>query len=110
MACSRISLTKDLANTPRAVIGVVGSTGTGKSQLAVELAEHVKSAGGAFSDAEIISADSMQTYKGLDVITNKAACDEMRGITHHLLSFLEPGEEYDITQFIADATRLVRDC
>lgn len=50
----------------------------------------------------------MQTYEGLDVITNKAAADEMRGIPHHLLSFLHPGEEYDITQFISDATRLVR--
>ena len=90
------------AKTP--ILAVVGSTGTGKSQLAVEMAEYVKRSG----DAEIVSADSMQTYEGLDVITNKAAPEEMRDIPHHLMSFLEPGHEYDITQFMSDATRLVR--
>ncbi|WFD06128.1 leukotriene-A4 hydrolase [Malassezia vespertilionis] len=89
---------KDLAPSP-AVVSVLGSTGTGKSQLGVELAQLV-------GDAEIISVDSMQTYKGLDVITNKAAPAEMQGIPHHLLSFLAPCEEYDITQFVQDATQL----
>lgn len=83
------------------LLAVVGSTGTGKSQLGVELA--------SLTHAEIVSADSMQTYEGLDVITNKAPADEMRGVPHHLLSFLPPTHEYDITQFVADATRLCTD-
>ena len=88
------------------VLAVVGSTGTGKSQLAVELAELVRTGGLPSASAEVISADSMQTYRGLDVITNKAPRQEMRDVPHHLLSFLEPGREYDITQFRADAQRL----
>lgn len=51
----------------------------------------------------------MQTYEGLDVITNKAPADEQRGVPHHLLSFLPPTHEYDITQFLADATHLCTD-
>ncbi|WFD34894.1 leukotriene-A4 hydrolase [Malassezia cuniculi] len=102
------SLTQDIAvPLKHMAVGVIGSTGTGKSQLAVELAEFVRSRDiGGYSDAEVISADSMQTYEGLDVITNKADADEMHGVPHHLLSFLPPGDEYDITQFISDATRL----
>lgn len=86
------------------VVAVIGSTGTGKSQLAVELAEHAAATGLA---AEAISADSMQTYRGLDVITNKADAAETRGVPHHLMSFLPVGDEYDITQFVADAQRLI---
>ena len=85
----------------RDVVAVIGSTGTGKSQLAVDLARHAAQHLGMH--AEAISADSMQTYVGLDVITNKADASEMEGIPHHLLSFLSPGQEYDITQFVADA-------
>jgi len=85
------------------VVAVIGSTGTGKSQLAVELAEYTAAHG---LHAEVISADSMQTYCGLDVITNKASTDEMRAVPHHLMSFLPPGSEYDITQFVRDATCL----
>ncbi|WFD00909.1 leukotriene-A4 hydrolase [Malassezia yamatoensis] len=80
------------------VVAIIGSTGTGKSQLGVDLAQ--------LYDAEIISADSMQTYQGLDVITNKAPVEDMRGVPHHLLSFLTPQQEYDITQFVTDARHL----
>ncbi|WFD44971.1 leukotriene-A4 hydrolase [Malassezia psittaci] len=80
------------------VVAVIGSTGTGKSQLGVDLAQ--------LYHAEIISADSMQTYQGLDVITNKAPVEDMRGVPHHLLSFLTPQQEYDITQFVTDARHL----
>lgn len=87
-----------------AVVVVVGSTGTGKSQLGINIASYCRAQG---QPAEIISADSMQTYHGLDVITNKAGTEEMQGIPHHLMSFMEPGDEYDITQFVEDATKLV---
>lgn len=82
---------------------MIGSTGTGKSQLAVELAQCAAELGW---HAEAISADSMQTYEGLDVITNKADVGEQQGVPHHLLSFLPPGEEYDVTQFVHDTQQL----
>lgn len=94
--------------TPSYILGVIGSTGTGKSQLAVDIAKHVRSSASPFDDAEIVSADSMQTYEGLDVITNKSDACDMDGVPHHLMSFLKPGYEYDITQFITDASKLVR--
>ncbi|KAN0066085.1 Leucyl aminopeptidase yscIV [Thecaphora frezii] len=48
----------------------------------------------------------MQIYQGLDIITNKATEDEMKGVPHHLMGFLEPGQEYDVAQFIRDVKRL----
>lgn len=82
-----------------------GSTGTGKSQLAVELAASLS------GRSEIISADSMQLYKGLDAITNKVTDEEMQGIPHHLISFLDPKDdaEYDVGSFVRDARRVIAD-
>lgn len=82
------------------LVAVIGTTGVGKSQLAVELALALQQRG---SHAEILNADSMQIYKGLDVITNKSTTDEMRGIKHHLMGFLSPGKEYRVGQFQTDA-------
>lgn len=62
---------------------------------------------GNYGDSEIISADSMQTYKGLDVITNKATKDEMDGVRHHLMDFLRPDQEYTVGEFVKDARALV---
>lgn len=92
------------------VIAVIGSTGTGKSQLGVEIAEYIASASASSSQkyvsASVISADSMQIYHGLDVITNKADVSEMAAVPHHLMSFLPVGEEYDVGRFCHDAKRL----
>lgn len=84
------------------LIAVCGSTGTGKSQLAVELAQHL-------GQSEVISADSMQIYQGLDVITNKVTEAETQGIPHHLMSFLDPkrDDEYDVGRFVRDASKLI---
>ncbi|KAL3867675.1 hypothetical protein ACJMK2_040546, partial [Sinanodonta woodiana] len=64
------------------VVVVLGCTGTGKSKLALEL--------GRIFNGEIISADSMQIYKGLDIITNKVTIEERRICPHHLLDYLSP--------------------
>ncbi|XP_076440562.1 tRNA dimethylallyltransferase-like isoform X2 [Babylonia areolata] len=64
------------------VVVVLGATGTGKSKLAIELGHRF--------NGEIISADSMQMYKGLDVITNKVTAEEQAQCPHHLLSVLNP--------------------
>ncbi|TIB77870.1 hypothetical protein E3Q23_01081 [Wallemia mellicola] len=83
----------------KSVISVIGSTATGKSDLAVHLAKLFK--------GEVINADSMQVYKGLDVITNKISESDKRGVNHHLMSFLDRDKEYAIPHFMADSTSLI---
>lgn len=96
------------------VITIFGSTGTGKTKLSVELSLAIGSDGSGFGNregAEVISCDSMQIYRGLDIITNKATKDEMQGVVHHLIGFLDPEQQplagYDVTKFVDDANRLV---
>ena len=71
---------------PLIIIG--GPTASGKSALAVSLARRI---GG-----EVISADSMQIYKGMDIGTAKTTAEEMQGIPHHLIDELEPDEPYNV--------------
>lgn len=78
-------------------------TGVGKSQLAIDLALSLRDNGKKKAAAEVINADSMQVYRGLDVITNKATNEEMQGIPHHLMDFLDPGQEYRVDRFRQDA-------
>ncbi|PIC40215.1 hypothetical protein B9Z55_011636 [Caenorhabditis nigoni] len=75
------------------IIFVIGCTGTGKSDLGVAIA---KKYGG-----EVISVDSMQFYRGLDIATNKITEDEAEGIPHHMMSFLNPSDPsaYNVHQF-----------
>lgn len=75
------------------IIFVIGCTGTGKSDLGVAIA---KKYGG-----EVISVDSMQFYRGLDIATNKITEDEAEGIPHHMMSFLNPSDSsnYNVHQF-----------
>ncbi len=79
------------------VIVIVGQTATGKSALAVKLA---KKFGG-----EVISADSRQVYKGLDIGTAKITAKEMQGVPHYLIDVAKPKEKFTVTQFkaLADA-------
>ncbi|MGX1791543.1 tRNA (adenosine(37)-N6)-dimethylallyltransferase MiaA [Microbacterium sp. NPDC055312] len=69
---------------------VVGATGTGKSELALDLAEHLRAGG---DDAEIVNADAMQLYRGMDIGTAKLRIDERRGIPHHLFDVREVTDE-----------------
>ncbi|ORZ25959.1 IPP transferase-domain-containing protein [Absidia repens] len=78
---------------------VIGTTGVGKSQLGVELC---KALGG-----QIINADAMQVYRGLDIITNKMPFHERQGVQHHLMDFLDCEEEYKVTEFKKDATQCI---
>lgn len=79
---------------------IVGATGTGKSELSLELAEGLAAAGLA---AEVVNADAMQLYRGMDVGTAKLPVGERRGIPHHLLDVLEPTEEASVADYQRDA-------
>ena len=74
------------------LLAVVGPTASGKTELAVRLALHY---GG-----EIISADSMQIYKGMDIATAKPTGEEKQGVAHHLMDFLEPSEEFSVSDYV----------
>jgi tRNA dimethylallyltransferase len=82
------------------LVVIVGATGTGKSELSLELAEGLRSAG---HDAEIVNADAMQLYRGMDVGTAKLPVDERRGIRHHLLDVLDPADEASVADYQVDA-------
>ena len=83
------------------VIAVTGPTASGKTGLAIELAK-------AF-DGEVVSADSMQIYKGMDIATAKPTAEEMQGIPHHLIDFVAPDESYSVAQYVEDAKKCISD-
>ena len=83
------------------VIAVGGPTASGKTALSVALAKTF--------DGEIINADSMQLYKGLDIGTAKPSPEEQQGIPHHLLDFLPPETAYSVADFTAAADPLIRE-
>ncbi|CAE6464473.1 unnamed protein product [Rhizoctonia solani] len=93
-------------NSP--LVAVVGSTGTGKSRLSIELAIALRagigSVLGSWKNSKIINADAMQVYKGLDLVTNKVTESEMNGIEHTLFDFRDLDHEYVITEWVTDAT------
>jgi tRNA dimethylallyltransferase len=72
-------------------VAVVGPTATGKSDLAVELALHL--------DAEVVSADAMQLYRGMDIGTAKLMLDQRRGVPHHQLDVLDVTEEASLAAY-----------
>ena len=77
------------------VISVVGPTASGKTSLSIEIAKQF--------NGEVISADSRQVYKGLDIGTGKVTSEEMSGVPHHLLDIVEPDEIYTANTFVRDA-------
>jgi tRNA dimethylallyltransferase len=81
------------------LIVICGATATGKSDLAVALAEKL---GG-----QIINADSMQLYKGMDIGTAKLSIEERKGIRHHLIDVLSVREEASVAQYQNDARNLI---
>ncbi|KAM0754775.1 tRNA isopentenyltransferase [Meredithblackwellia eburnea MCA 4105] len=93
------------------LVAVVGTTGVGKSQLAIELAKAVSTLQlpHIATQGEVINSDSMQVYKGLDIITNKVTQEEMLGVPHHLMGFLQPGQEYKIGDFQRDAIQKINE-
>ena len=72
------------------LIVVCGPTASGKTAVAVRLAQ--------MYDGEVVSADSMQIYKGLAISTAKPTAEEMMGIPHHMIDFLEPDQPFSVAE------------
>ncbi len=85
-------------SAPHPLVVVVGATGTGKSDLSLDLAEAIARRGGA---AEIVNGDAMQFYRGMDIGTAKLPPSERRGVPHHLLDVLDVIEEASVAAFSA---------
>lgn len=90
-----------IMQTNRKIIVVAGPTASGKSDFAVELARKI--------DGEIISADSRQIYKGLDIGTGKITKEEMKGIPHHVLDIAEPGTPFSVAEYARLAKPILED-
>lgn len=81
------------------IIVILGPTASGKSQLAIKLARKF--------NGEIISADSRQVYKGLDIGTEKISKKEMKGIEHHMLGVANPKKVYTVVQYQKTAKKII---
>lgn len=73
------------------VIVIVGPTASGKSECAIELAKRI--------DGEIVSADSMQIYKEMDIGTAKVTDEEMSGVKHYMINIVNPSEDFNVAMY-----------
>jgi len=94
------------------LIVILGPTASGKSELAIKLAKKLapyrnEVSGAGFNGAEIISADSRQVYKKMDIGTGKVTKKEMKGIPHHLLDVANPKRRFTVTQYRKLALRAI---
>ncbi|WMJ76186.1 MULTISPECIES: tRNA (adenosine(37)-N6)-dimethylallyltransferase MiaA [unclassified Sedimentibacter] len=81
------------------IIVIVGPTAVGKTYVSIELAKRL--------DAEIVSADSMQIYKGMDIGTAKINVSEMQGIKHHMIDIVTPDVNYSVSDFKTDSEKII---
>ncbi len=86
-------------NMKKKIIVIVGPTASGKTALGVHIAK--------VFNGEVVSADSMQIYKGMDIATAKPTQAEMQGIPHHLIGFVDPSDKYSVSSFCKDAGEAV---
>ena len=77
------------------VVVLFGPTALGKTDIAVELAEHL--------GAEIVVADSMQVYAGLPILTNQPSAEQQARVLHHLVGFVDPGEHFSAAEYARDS-------
>lgn len=83
------------------VLAVVGPTASGKTALSIALAKAL--------DGEIISADSMQIYKGMDIASAKPTKEERAGIPHHMMGVISPETPYSVADYVEDAGKAIAD-
>lgn len=89
-----------MTETKQKLIVIAGPTAVGKSAAAVRLAKRIS--------GEIISADSMQVYRGMDIGTAKISAEEMQGVPHHLIDVISPAEDYNVVRFQQMAKEAIR--
>jgi tRNA dimethylallyltransferase len=82
-------------------VALIGPTGIGKTLLSLEIAERFA--------GEIVSVDSMQVYRFMDVGTAKASLDDRARVVHHLIDIVFPDQEYNVARFLADASRAMNE-
>lgn len=95
------SFSNAASTAPKKIIFILGSTASGKSKLAINLALQF--------DGEVINSDKMQIYDGLHVITNKVTPDECAGVPHHLLGIVHPNDDFTADNFRVEAMKAVDD-
>ncbi len=83
------------------VIVIAGPTASGKTALSIELAKQI--------NGEIISSDSMQIYKDMNIGTAKVTSDEMQGIKHYLIDIVSPDERYSVSNFKKDSEKAIEE-
>ena len=83
------------------VLAIVGATASGKTWLGIEIAKNF--------NGEVVSADSMQIYKGLDIASAKPTKEEMQGIPHHLIDFLERDVSFSAADYVKLANEKIQD-
>jgi tRNA dimethylallyltransferase len=88
------------------IVAIVGATGTGKSGLSLDLADRLAARG---TTAEIVNADAMQLYRGMDIGTAKLPVAERRGIPHHLLDVLDISDESSVADYQVQARAAIDD-
>ena len=74
------------------ILVITGPTATGKTRLSVELAKKL--------NGEVVSADSMQIYRGMDIGTAKVTKAEMQGVPHHMIDIADPSEDYSVSRYV----------
>ena len=83
------------------VIVICGPTASGKTKLSIELAKQI--------NGEIVSCDSMQIYKDMDIGTAKPTIEEMQGIKHYLIGYVSPTERYSVAEYKTDAKKAIKE-
>ena len=81
------------------IVVVCGPTASGKTALGVALAHAL--------NGEVVSADSMQIYRGMDIGTAKPTAEEMQGVPHHMIDVADPGEDYSVARYVEEASACV---
>ena len=84
---------------PPKILVITGPTASGKTKLAVELALR--------HNGEVVSADSMQVYRRMDIGTAKPTAEEMGGVPHHMIDVADPGENYSVARYVEQAVPVV---
>ena len=83
------------------LVVLMGPTASGKTAMAVEICKKY--------DGEVVTADSMQVYKFMDIGTAKPTVDEMQGIKHHMIDLVEPTENYSLADYVKEAKNVIED-